>query len=157
MSTATAMNMSLRLHARYSYHLQAADTIRPPHRAGIVTWSLQELSTSFCHQMMPRCLTVDMQEVATWLLQQVRLQSNDKQFCVHTSSLKTSTWHVQCEADQDIMCLLLDASWNTDNAGVSVSLSQLHCCHSPEGGTAIRSATTPLCIPPFIPAPEACM
>ncbi len=46
MSTATAMKMSLRLHARYSDHqlcLQAADDMQPAHGAGVVAWSLQEV------------------------------------------------------------------------------------------------------------------
>ncbi len=54
MSTATAMKMSLRLHVRYSDQqlcLQAADNMRPTCGAGVVAWSLQELSTSFCHQI----------------------------------------------------------------------------------------------------------
>ena len=52
-------------------------------------------------------------------------------------SLPTSMQHWQCRCE----CASMLTAW----------------CHSPEGGTAIRSATTPLCIPPLIPAAAACM
>jgi hypothetical protein len=105
--------------------------MRPTHGADVVGFAGTAALDFASKSRMPRCLTVDMQKTAIWPLQQVLLHSNDKQFCLHTSSLQTSTSACTvCSVKQtrtySACCLLLDASWNINNADVSVSLSQLH-------------------------------